>query len=158
LALCLAAGAWLHAYHGWSAAAVAAGTVAWFAGVRLLLVCISATLGWIFRTPRAPAERIGPAATTRLLLREWRALLLVNLVQIPWEDVVMRTDPVPAPAERVPVVLVHGYFANRGYFRFLVARLEESGAGPVFVPNLRSWLAPIETAEEELDAAIERIV
>ena len=94
----------------------------------------------------------------RLVLGEWRALLVVNLVQMPWEDFLMRPDPVPEDAGRIPVVLVHGYFANRGYFRFLVARLAACGAGPVFAPNLRSWLAPIETAEEELHAAIERIV
>ena len=158
LAACLAAGAWLDARHGWSAAAIVAGTVAWFAGVRLALVCASSLLGWIFRSPRAPAERIGAAATVRLVAGEWRALLAVNLVQIPWENLLMRPDPAPVTAERIPVVLVHGYFANRGYFRPLVARLEACGAGPVFVPNLRSWLAPIEAAEEGLDAAIERIV
>ena len=56
------------------------------------------------------------------------------------------------------MVLVHGYFANRGYFRALVSGLEAHGAGPVFAPNLRSWMAPIETAEEELHGHIERIV
>lgn len=158
LAACLVVGAWLNAHHGWGVPAIAAATIAWFAGVRLLLVCVSSALAWALRTPRAPAHRIGVAATLRLVLGEWRALLLVNLVQMPWEDLLMRPDPVPSPAARIPVVLVHGYFANRGYFRFLVGRLEACGAGPVFVPNLRSWLAPIEAAEEELHAAVERIV
>jgi predicted alpha/beta hydrolase family esterase len=158
LAACLAVGAWLHARHGWGVAAIVAGTVGWFTGVRLVLVCASSLLGWIFRTPRAPGERIGAAATVRLVLGEWGALLAVNLVQTPWEDILMRPDPVPVAAERVPVVLVHGYFANRGYFRSLVASLEAHGAGPVFVPNFRSWMAPIESAEEELHAQIERVV
>jgi len=157
LAACLAVGAWLHARHGWSVAAIVAGTVAWFAGVRLAIVCATSLLGWIFRSPRTPAHRIGAAATVRLVLGEWRALLAVNLVQTPWENLLMRPDPAPTATERVPVVLVHGYFANRGYFRSLVASLEAHGAGPVFVPNFRSWMAPIEVAEEELHAGIERI-
>jgi pimeloyl-ACP methyl ester carboxylesterase len=54
-------------------------------------------------------------------------------------------------------VLVHGYFANRGYFRPLVRRLEAAGVGPVFVPNLRSWHATIERFEAQLSAQLERI-
>ena len=157
LAACLAVGAWLHARHGWGAGAVILGTAAWFAGVRLVLVCISSLLAWIFRTPRAPGERLGALATMRMVLGEWRAMLAVNLVQTPWENLLMRPDPVPAPTERVPVVLVHGYFANRGYFRTLVAHLEARGAGPVFVPSLSSWMASIEAGEAELHGHIERI-
>jgi len=157
LAACVAAGAWLHAAHGWGAAAIAAGVVAWFAGVRLVLVCISMSLGWIHRSPRSGAERIGPASTVALVLGEWRALLAFNLIYIPWERIALRPDPPAVPTGRLPIVLVHGYFANRGYFRPLVKRLEAAGVGPIFVPTLRAWLAPISACEEELDREIARI-
>jgi triacylglycerol lipase len=157
LAACIAAGAWLHAAHGWSVLAIAAGVVAWFAGARLILVCVSMSLGWIYRSPRSPGERIGIASTLALVAGEWRALLAFNLAYIPWERIALRPDPPAKPTDRVPIVLVHGYFANRGYFRPLVKRLEAAGAGPVFAPNLRAWLAPIAACEEDLEREIARI-
>lgn len=158
LIACLAAGAWLQASHGWNAIQVAAGVLAWFAGVRFVLVCLSSLLGWIFRSPRPAEQRIGLAGTLGLVFGEWRALLALNLVNLPWERFVLRPDPEPRPVNGVPVILVHGYFANRGYFRTLVRHLEALGVGPLFVPNFRSWLAPIELFEEQLHAEVERIV
>lgn len=158
LAACLLAGAWLHAARGWSPIAIALGTIAWFAGIRLALVLLSSLLAWIFRTPRAAGEGIGMLATLRLVLREWRALLVANLAYLPWESRMLRPDPPAVPMERVPVVLVHGYFANRGYFRPLVQNLESRGAGPLFVPTLQRVVSPIEAFAEDLHAHIERIV
>ena len=158
LAACLGAGAWLHAAHGWGALAIALGTLAWFTGIRLLLVLLSSLLSWVYRTPRAPGEGIGLAGTVRLVLAEWRSLLLANLVYLPWEDLALRPDPPLAPVDRVPVILVHGYFANRGYFRPLVRRLEARGISPVFVPSSRTVVSPIEAFAEELHGHVERIV
>jgi len=157
LAACLGAAAWLHAARGWGPLAMAGAIVAWFAGVRLVPVLFTSLLGWIYRTPRLEREGLGLAATLRLVLGEWRALLAANLVDLPWENVVLRPDPYAARAERVPVVLVHGYFANRGYFRPLVRRLESHGIGPIFVPTAAHVMAPIEAFADELAANVERI-
>lgn len=157
LLLCGAAGAWLAARHGWSAGAVAVAIGAWIVGVRLASVCVSMLVGWILGSPRAGEERIGPAATLGMVLGEWRALLAFNLVNLPWERWVLRSDPPAAPTDRVPVILVHGYLANRGYFRPLVRRLEALGVGPVFVPTFPVWRTRIAAFEAELDREIERV-
>jgi len=157
LCACLAIGAWLHAAHSWGFAAIAAAVVAWFAGIRFVLVCLTMLAGWVLRSPRPPEERIGLIGTIGLVVGEWSALVAFNLFYLPWERTALRADPAPAPTDRVPVVLVHGYFANRGYFQPLVKRLESAGIGPIFVPNFRAWLAPIATFEAELHAEIERI-
>jgi pimeloyl-ACP methyl ester carboxylesterase len=157
LIACLAVGAWLHAAHGWGPLAIALGVIGWFAGVRLVLVAISSLLGWMFRSPRPVDQQIGVARTIAMVLGEWRALLALNLVYVPWEGLVLRPDPPAEPTDRVPVVLVHGYFVNRGYFLPLVRRLEALGVGPVFVPSFRSALAPVESFAEELHAHVERI-
>src|SRR5512140_2909609 len=158
LVACAAALAWLAARHGWHAGAVVAGILAWLVGIRLASVCASMLAGWFLRSPRASDERIGPAATARLVLGEWRALLAFNLVNLPWERWVLRADPAAAPTDRVPVILVHGFLANRGYFRPLVRRLEALGIGPVFVPTFPVWRVPIADFEAELHRQIERIV
>jgi predicted alpha/beta hydrolase family esterase len=158
LCACLAMGAWLHAAHAWGFAAIVIAVVAWFAGVRFLLVCLTMIAGWILRSPRPPEQRIGVVGTIGLVAGEWSALVAFNLFYLPWEWLALRADREPTPTERVPVVLMHGYFANRGYFQPLVKRLESAGIGPIFVPNFRAWLAPIARFEEELHVEIERIV
>jgi hypothetical protein len=61
LAACLAAGAWLHARHGWSALAVALGILAWLGGSRLAMVALTSFLGWIHRSPRAASASASAA-------------------------------------------------------------------------------------------------
>ncbi|HET7402289.1 MAG TPA: alpha/beta fold hydrolase, partial [Usitatibacter sp.] len=90
-------------------------------------------------------------------LREWLAFLAMALVYVPWEQRWLRPDPPDDAPGAMPVVLVHGYFVNRGCWRGFVHALEARGVGPVYAPNCRSHWAPIERFEEELHAAIERI-
>ncbi|HET7547576.1 MAG TPA: alpha/beta fold hydrolase [Usitatibacter sp.] len=157
LAACLAVAAWLHAAHGWDALAIGAGVVAWFAGARLALVMLSNAIAWLLRSPRAPAERIGVAGGFLLVLREWRALLAANLLYLPWERLALRADPPLAPSVPMPVILLHGYYANRGYFRPLVRALEARGVSPIFAPTFSQVLASIEDSADELAAHVERI-
>jgi triacylglycerol esterase/lipase EstA (alpha/beta hydrolase family) len=157
LAACLAAGAWLHARHGWSGLAVALGAAAWLAGSRLAAVLLTALLAWIHRSPRAPAERIGLPGALGLVIREWWALLAANLLYLPWQARWLRPDPEPVPTPRVPVILLHGYIANRGYFRPLVRRLEARGIAPIFVPTASGVFYPIERYADELHRHVERV-
>lgn len=157
LAACLAVAAWLFRDHAHRAASIAIATVAWFLGVRFALVCISSFLGWWHRSTPAPGQRIGVSGAIRMVLAEWRALLAVNLVHLPWERFVVRPDPIPRPTARVPVLLVHGYCANRGYFRTLLRRLEARGVGPVFAPNIPACFTSLERFTGVLDAEVERI-
>lgn len=157
LALYGALGAWMHARHGLPWPGVAVLIVGLVAGVRLAIVCASFTIAWNRRSPRAPAHRLGIAATVAMVLSEWRAFLLLSLVHLPWERWLLRPDPPAAPSDRPAVILAHGCFVNRGCFLHLVRSLEAAGVVPIFTPNLRSWLAPIERMEQGLAAEIERV-
>lgn len=157
LAAHAALAAWFWYRHGWTAWAIAALVAGLAFGVRLAIVCASMAISWVHRSPRAASHRLGIGATIAMVLREWRGLVLLNLVALPWERHVMRRDPTPAPLDHPAVILIHGYFVNRGTFRGLLARLEAAGAGPIFTPNLRSWFAPIERLEEGVAAEVERV-
>src|SRR5258708_32175139 len=76
---------------------------------------------------------------------------------MPWPEYALRRDPEAAPSERIPVILVHGYFGNRGYFRALVRNLEARGARPLFAPTFRAAFATIEDFAVDLHAEIERV-
>lgn len=137
--------------------AIAAGTLAGVLGVRLLLVGTTLGLSWLARSPRAAAEQLGPAATVALVAGEWRAMLLNNFVWLPFERTVLRADPPLAPDPRLPVILVHGYFSNRGTLCALARALDRAGAGPVFVPSLPAILAPIGTFAAHLDRVVREV-
>jgi triacylglycerol esterase/lipase EstA (alpha/beta hydrolase family) len=156
LALYAAIALALHA-RGWSVGASAAAIPAMALATRLAIVCTMFVLAWIHRAPRAPAERIGLAGTAAMVLREYGAFLVLNFVRTPWERQVLRPDPPEDAPGELPVVLVHGYFANRGCWKPLVAALERAGVGPVYTPNFPAHLATLERFEEELNAAIDRI-
>ena len=137
--------------------AAALGMVAAFLLARAFFVATGFVLARLHRPHRAPTEVLTALQALGVFAREYRHLLAFNLLYVPWDRVFLRPDPEPIAGEGTPVVLVHGYFANRGYFRPLVRRLEADGMGPVFTPNLRSFHAPIERFESELSAHLERI-
>jgi pimeloyl-ACP methyl ester carboxylesterase len=157
LALYAVIGSWLGTRHGFGVPGIALFMAAGILASRLVLVCAAFTIAWLHRTPRAAGHRLGIAATAAMVLREWRAMLELNLVLTPWERYVLRPDPRPAPGASPAIVLVHGYLANRGCFRTLLRNLEAGGAGPIFTPNLRTWLAPVERFEADLASAIEAL-
>lgn len=157
LAAYVAAGAWLHASREWAGWHAAMAALAVALGSRLVLVCLTGVLGWIWRSPRAAADCISAAQVPRYVAGEYRALLADNLLYLPFERLALRADPPIAPSRAVPIVLVHGYLSNRGYFRPLVRALEGEGLGPVFTPTFPVVLASIESFAAELAAFVERV-
>ncbi len=157
LATLVALGVWLHASYDWPAAALVLGALGLMLATRLGLVCLTALLGWVYRSARPPELRMRLSEIPRYLAQEYRALLADNFWYLPWESIALRPDPAPLPTGRVPIVLVHGYLSNRGYFRPLVRWLEAEDAGPVFAPNFPVLFTSIGHFADELHEAIERI-
>lgn len=157
LAVYSALGAWLHFALEWGVPALAAGAVGLALGGRFALVCFTGFVAWRHCSPRAPEDCIELPGVVRYLVGEYRALLLDNFCYLPWESTVLRPDPPVQPTDRVPVLLVHGYMSNRGYFRPLVRWLEAQGVGPIHVPNFPVLFTSIEHFAAELHQAIERV-
>lgn len=149
---------WLHFLYGWSYAGLAAAAVVAALIGRLAMVCTTTSIGFFARSPRVKDHHIGIRGTVAMVLREWRAVLGTNLFCFPWEGLALRPDPQLAPSSGKPIVMVHGYFSNRGYFRPLVRALERRGVAPIFTPNLIASFATIEDYVAQLHREIERIV
>jgi pimeloyl-ACP methyl ester carboxylesterase len=148
---------WLHWMYDWSYLPMALGAIAAAIASRLLMVCITTSIGFFARSPRAREHHIGMRGTIAMLLREWRAVLGTNFYCFPWERYALRPDPEAKPTDRIPILLVHGYFSNRGYFRPVVRALESRGVAPIFTPNFVAAFATIEQFQEQLNVEIERI-
>ena len=148
---------WLHWLYGWSYVPLAAGAVAAAILSRLLMVSITTSIGFAHRSPREKDHHIGPRGTIAMLLREWGAVLMNNFFRFPWPAAALRRDPEPSRDGRIPIVMVHGYFSNRGYFGPLVRALEARGVGPIFTPNFIAAFAAIEDFVRQLHGEIDRI-
>ena len=150
------AAAWLHGA-GWNPAAIVAAVFATALGLRLGFVAASMVLSWLVASPRAAEHQIGTAATLAFFADEYLAVLRSNFLNVPFEALVMPRERDPEPTDRIPVVLVHGFFGNRGYFGTMRRWLEERGVAPVFIPNFPGTFATIEQFADALEAEIERI-
>lgn len=142
---------------GWLGAgplALAALVVAGPAALRLALVAASFALARHWGSPHEPREEIGFGAGAAMVAGEWLAMLANNFAWLPFENAVLRPDPPPAPQGAPPVILVHGYFSNRGTLCRLAEALDRAGAGPIIVPSLPAVVAPIETFAAHLDRVV----
>jgi triacylglycerol esterase/lipase EstA (alpha/beta hydrolase family) len=148
--------AWLHWAYSLRWEWLAVGAIAAALVARLALVCLTCILGWMYRSERAAAQRLGPIGILRLVGSEYCALIADNFWYLPFEAIALRPDPAPPPGERPVVLLVHGYLSNRGLFAPMARWLEARGVGPVLVPSYRSVFSTIEAGVAELHAAIER--
>ncbi len=148
---------WLHVSLGWGYGALAIVALGLSPGIRLLVVCAGVVISNVARSPRAPEHRIGAGAAVVLLLREWHSILSTNYWQFPFDRWFLRPDPPALPSAGLPVIFVHGYFSNRGYFCRIVPKLEARGIAPVFTPNFESAFTTIEHFAEALHREIERL-
>ena len=148
---------WAHLTQGWSYAHLAAGALAASIVSRLLFVIAGVMISNSARSPRAREHRIGPLRALVLLLREFRSVLATNYWLFPWDRFALRPDAPAKAASGIPVLFVHGYFSNRGYFHSIVPGLEKRGVAPIFTPNFPSAFNTIETFADALHAEIERV-
>lgn len=155
LAIYVALAAAAHLRLGWGLAACLLLVPAAMLAVRAVLLASSMALAWLWRSPREPAQRLGPGAWLALLGREYAALLRFGLVDVPFAPW-GRAHREPAPSERPAIVLLHGYYANGGCFRRLARRLEAAQLGPVHAPSFPVIGCGIEDYVRELDAWLER--
>jgi pimeloyl-ACP methyl ester carboxylesterase len=149
---------WLHWLLGWRYGVLAALCIGGAILGRLLMVTITTTIGFAARSPREKHHHIGPRGTLAMVGREWIAVMVNNFFRFPWHMVALRRDPPPARDGRIPIVLVHGYFSNRGYFGPLVRALERRGVAPILTPNFSSAFATIEQFVDQLAAYIDEVV
>ena len=75
-------------------------------------------------SPTPPAYRLGFGARLRMLAEEFRASMLVTSWHVPRGCAHMTVHPHGA---HVPVLLVHGYGCNSGYWAHLVPLLDREG-------------------------------
>jgi triacylglycerol esterase/lipase EstA (alpha/beta hydrolase family) len=102
----------------WQAALLGIGCVVL---VRLLINANNFVLAACFAGATPPAWRLGPAARLRLLAEEFAASMLVTSWFVPRASAATRIHP---DSRHPPVLLLHGYGCNSGYWVHLLPLLD----------------------------------
>lgn len=145
-------GLFLH-HRGWSCGAIAALLLAWFLGWRALVVADGFRNSETLKSPRKPEHRIGFVGALRLFVVEYWATVLTFGFYFPLE----RWRATHTPGKGVPVILVHGFICNRGYWKAFARALEKAGIGPIHAVTLEPVLGSIDDNARQLGEIIEDV-
>ena len=150
--------AWLVAQRGWTPAEAASLALCVFLGLRLFVVAVTFTL-MLAGSGAMPEElRIGPARALRMALEEYAGLVLLFTVIQPFEAFWLGSDRLPkAAAARPPLLLIHGYQCNRGFWFWLRPRLEAAG-WTVATHNLEPVWADIDSYADGIARRIDEVL
>lgn len=151
-------GFWLVQRAGWSAGDAARLAVAWALCGRLLFVLATFAITRSATGPVPPELRLGPLDALRMVLAEYVALLAMFTVVQPFERFWMGPDRLAhCGARRLPVLLIHGYQCNRGFWFWLRRRLE--GAGwTVATHNLEPVYADIDSYADGVARRVDEVL
>jgi triacylglycerol esterase/lipase EstA (alpha/beta hydrolase family) len=112
--------AWALVRHGWSVAAAVPAGCGLVALVRLVINVNNFVVARFTASPTPAAYRIGPRGWLRMLAQEFWASMRATSWRMPRGRACMR---VFRDSDRLPVLLVHGYGCNSGYWADLMPRL-----------------------------------
>lgn len=121
-------GGWLVSRAGWTPLQGLGFGLAAFLGVRLFLVLM--TFGFMLAGSSVVPEklRIGPIDALRMVFEEYAALILLFTAIQPFESFWLGPDRLnKLSGERLPLLLIHGYQCNRGFWLWLRPRIEAAG-------------------------------
>jgi hypothetical protein len=119
--------AWLVTQVGWTPVAAAGLALGSFLGLRLFITALTFIL-MLANADAVPGQfRIGPLRALRMALEEYAGLIVLFSVIQPFEAFWLGPDRLGKAAGRPPLLLIHGYQCNRGFWFWLRPRLEAAG-------------------------------
>ena len=126
--------------------------------LQLLSVAALFLIAHLWRMKRGPGQTIGVGETLRLVAAEtvayFRLYLGYHLLE-PWLGV--RTPASVAAGQR-PVVFVHGFMCNGGYFLPLIRHLRLAGVENLFTINCQPPFGSIDTFAAQLETRVAEVL
>lgn len=149
---------WLSSHAGWTPGEVAWFVAAFFFGGRLLFVLTTFALSRPASDPVPPGLRAGPLGALRMLLGEYFALCVLFTVVQPFERFWLGPDRLAhCTARPLPLLLIHGYQCNRGFWFWLRRKLEASG-WTVATHSLEPVYADIDSYSQGIARRIDEVL
>lgn len=151
-------GSSLVARAGWSPRQAAVLALAWFLGARLLMVLLTFGLALGASSPVPEKLRIGLLGALRMVVGEYVALTVLFTVIQPFERFWLGPDRLARRADgRPPLLLIHGYQCNRGFWFWLRPKLEAAG-WTVATHSLEPMWADIDSYAEGIATRIDEVL
>lgn len=127
-------------------------------GVRMLIVAGMFAVSECWKCKRPEDKKIGLLKFLRLYFLELRSLALLYTLYLPCVRYYGLLNP-PEEAQKngAPVVLVHGFMCNAGYWRPMRTALAAAGITNVWAINLEPLNGNIERLADQLAARVEDI-
>ena len=112
------------------AGCVALALLAWALGVRAALLALTYVYAWRHASPIPPEQRTGLVRLACEALREYACFVASYSLIQPLATPLMGEDAVGSlPPGEKPLLLIHGYCCNRGYWWWLRRQLRAGGHG-----------------------------
>lgn len=135
----------------------AAQAVAWAAALalatRVLPILATFPIAYWPRRPE-PAPRSAPGVMMVVARETWATVKLFFFYH-PFEKLIARHEPDRVATGDTPVVLVHGFFSNAGFWEPMKRKLRGAGNSNLFSVNLEPPFRGIDEYAEQLRACIE---
>lgn len=130
-----------------------------FVSLRFFLTLGNWLPTWKHRSPKRAEHEIGCAATVAMLLREWWAAILTYPFLFAFEPwLVPNNPPSGLPHRGLPIVLVPGFFTNRGYLHAWRRYLLRNGYGKVYCVSPEPIFAGVEPNAEHLARFVDEVL
>ena len=127
-------------------------------GVRGFVVLFNFAFAWLHRMERPPALRIGPLRALRQVAAEFAATLALYFSLHPFEHWLGQRNPVATlPRQGPPVLLIHGFLCNGGFWLPLQRYLQKRGLTQLYTINLEPLYGDIDGFAEQVKARVEAI-
>jgi triacylglycerol lipase len=151
-------GGWLVARSGWTPPQAAGFALACWFGARLWMVALTFGLSRSAADP-VPAEfRIGVFQALRMALAEYAGLIMLFSVIQPFEAFWLGPDRLTRSRDgRFPLLLIHGYQCNRGFWFWLRPQLEAAG-WTVATHSMEPMWAEIDSYTDGIDRRIDEVL
>jgi len=130
-----------------------------FVSLRFFLTLGNWLPTWKHRSPKRAEHEIDFAATVAMLLREWWAAILTYPFLFAFEPwLVPNNPPAGLPHKGLPVVLVPGFFTNRGYLYAWRKFLLRNNYGKVYCVSPEPIFAGVEPNAEHLARFVDDVL
>ena len=149
--------AWLVGRGGWTPLAAGGLVLGCFLGLRLFVTALTFIL-MRANSDQVPGQfRIGPIRALRMAFEEYAGLIVLFSVIQPFEAFWVGPDHLGKAAGRPPLLLIHGYQCNRGFWFWLRPRLEAAG-WTVATHNLEPVWAGIDDYLQDIERRIDEVL
>ena len=157
LLLYLAGGAAVHAATGLGVVSLLLIATITALCLRAIIAAVLFSVSWAHRSPLPVRARIGPGGRARIILGEYLSLLLLYTVFQPFPRLADLGRP-RGHNTLPPVLLIHGFFCNRGFWWYIRRGLAARGAGFCETVDLEPPFGDIDGYAPALRRAVDRLI